>query len=153
MSAFTKFTRHPAMESSTPSTLTAQMPREFVRATTFSGSHQMPRQVPVSNLEDLSFRRYNQFQDNIDRMGFKPIAKQGQFIPPPPTNFSIMEGMVKKQLVPPDNLAFQEDEMDSKSDSSGDSDSSEDMSGKGLKKGSPAMKAHMARLRAMRKKK
>ena len=92
MSAFTKFTRHPAMESSAPSTLTAQIPREYVRAVRFSGSHQAPRQVPVTNLEDLSFRKYNQFQDSIDNMGFKPILRPQ----PDQSVFSPIDGLMDK---------------------------------------------------------
>lgn len=71
-SAFTAFTkRHPAQISSIPTTLTAQMPRPFVRAAPFAGSRFVVQDT--SNME-----AYNRVQDLTEDMDFKPISKKKQ---------------------------------------------------------------------------
>jgi hypothetical protein len=93
----------------------------------------------VKSVEGLSFRAYNKFQDKVDALGFIPISKQTQFIPP--------VSSVPRPLAPPPVMEeeYQTDIPDV--------DAMEGVGMKKLKKGSPAMKAHMAKLRAMRKKK
>lgn len=148
MSAFTKFVRHPATESSIPSTLRAQMPRQYVRAVRFDGSHQTPRQVPVHTLEN--WRAYNKAQNITDAMDFKPIYKEGQFVPSTTTDFS----RNLRTLAPPSPLVEEEQYPTDIPDVGAiEADAMEGSGMKKMKKGSPAMKAHMAKLRAMRKKK
>ena len=71
-SAFTRTATHPAFMSSAPTTLNAQMPREFVRAEPFDRSRQ------VQSLDNgAPLEIYNQYQDKIEEMGFKPIGGKG----------------------------------------------------------------------------
>ena len=138
---------HPASKSSVPTTLNAQMPKPSVKATPFPSS----RQVQVKSVEGLSFRAYNIFQDKVDALGFMPISKQTQFVPPNTTDFSQMK---PRTLAPPSPLVMEEQyQTDIPDVDAIEADAMEGVGMKKLKKGSPAMKAHMAKLRAMRKKK
>lgn len=134
---------HPASQSSVPTTLTAQMPKPTVQATPFKAS----RQVQVKSVEGLSFRAYNKFQDKVDALGFIPISKQEQFVP--------IVSMLKqpRTLAPPSPVIEDVFRTDVPDVGAIEADAMEGEGVKKMKKGSPAMKAHMARLRAMRKKK
>ena len=139
---------HPASNSSVPTTLTAQMPRPTVQALPFQAS----RQVPVKSVENLSFRGFNRFQNKVDVLmgGYRPInIPERQPMPFSPVNF------LPPGRVMPDQSAFppDDDEEDVVEEPPQKTAKAEGEGMKKLKKGSPAMKAHMARLRAMRKKK
>ena len=153
---------HPATQSSIPSTLMAQMPLPTVQALPFQASRQVqelpfqasrqvPRQVPLRSVESLRQRAYYRFQDKVDELmgGFKPInPPEGQPMPFSPINFIPMGRVLPDQSAfpPDDNEDVVEEPPQKMAKAEG-----EGM--KKLKKGSPEMKAHMARLRAMRKKK
>ena len=136
---------HPSTQSSVPSALRAQMPMPTVQASPFQSS----RQVQVKSVEGLSFKAYNSFQDKVDALGFKPISKAGQFVPPNTTDFSQMK---TRTIAPPSPVIEEEDQTDIPDVDAIEADAMDGTGIKKLKKGSPAMKAHMARLRAMRKK-
>lgn len=128
------FARHPAQLSSVPSTLTAQMPRAFVRAAPFTGSRLIGQ--TISNMEAKS-----RVQDLTEEMEFKPISKQGRV----PDIFSLRTRVLAPPTPPTPSTQIADV----------DAIEAEAMMGKGmrkLKKGSPDMKAHMAKLRGMRKK-
>jgi hypothetical protein len=124
----------------------AQMPRPTVQASPFKSS----RQVQVKSVEGLSFKAYNSFQDKVDALGFKPISKAVQFVPPNTTDFSQMKK--PRILAPPSPVIEEEYQTDIPDVDAIEEDAMDGTGMKKLKKGSPAMKAHMARLRAMRKK-
>ena len=143
---------HPSTQSSIPSTLRAQMPRPTVQASPFQTSRQVPRDVPLKSVDDLSFKQYNIFQNKVDALGFQPISKMGQLVPPNTTDFSPMKK--PRTIAPPSPLQMEEEEYqaDIPDVDAIEADAMEGEGVKKLKKGSPAMKAHMAKLRAMRKK-
>jgi hypothetical protein len=143
MSAF-----HPATQSSVPSTLTAQMPMPTVQALPFQAS----RQVPLKSVESLRLKSYYRFEDKVDELmgGYRPIdIPVRQKMPFSPINF------IPAGRVLPDQSAFppDDDDEDVVEEPPQKMAKAEGEGVKKLKKGSPAMKAHMAKLRAMRKKK
>jgi hypothetical protein len=112
---------------------------------------QASRQVPVKSVENLSFRGFNRFQNKVDVLmgGYRPInIPERQPMPFSPVNF------LSPGRVLPDQSAFPpDDEEDVVVEEPPQKIAKAEGEGmKKMKKGSPAMKAHMARLRAMRKK-
>jgi hypothetical protein len=154
---------HPALRSSIPTTLTAQMPRSFVRADRFPSSRVSGSGMGV-DMGDYSGMEGEGILDDI-RNAFKPknIAKAFK----PVTRFADKTGITKfvtktlpKTLIEK-GVPMAAEFVGSKfgygkqARALGERGAKElkKVSGLGLKKGSPEMKAHMAKLRAMRKKK
>jgi hypothetical protein len=140
------FARHPTLESSLPTTLTAQMPRAFVKAAPFQHSRQVPRNFRAKDVDRMGFGDFNKFQDRVEAFDFKPI-----FVPSNPSNFSITDR--PKTLLAPPSPMMEDTQPDQFVDVAAIEADAMGEGMKKLKKGSPAMKAHMARLRGMRKKK
>jgi hypothetical protein len=114
---------------------------------------QASRQVPVKSVDSLGRNAYYRFQDKVDELmgGYRPINPPvRQPMPFSPINFiPIPAGRVlpDQSAFPPDDDEYVVEEPPQKTAKA------EGEGVKKLKKGSPAMKAHMAKLRAMRKKK
>ena len=156
---------HPSIRSSVPTTLTAQMPRSFVRAAPFQSSRiSGGRMCCEGGMRDYSGMEGEGILDDI-RNAFKPknIAKAID----PVKKFADKTGITKfvtktlpKTLIEK-GVPMAAEFVGSKfgygkqARALGEKGASElkKVSGLGLKKGSPEMKAHMAKLRAMRKKK
>jgi len=154
---------HPALRSSIPTTLSAQMPRSFVRADRFPSSRVSGNGMGV-DMGDYSGMEGEGILDDI-RNAFKPknIAKAFD----PVKKFADKTGVTKfvtktlpKTLIEK-GVPMAAEFVGSKfgvgkqARALGERGAKElkKVSGLGLKKGSPEMKAHMAKLRAMRKKK
>jgi hypothetical protein len=163
---------HPAFRSSIPTTLTAQMPRSFVRADRFPSSRIAGNGMCCDDcMEDCSGMEGEGIFDFLDpkkngvAKAFRPknIAKAFE----PVTKFANKTGITKfvtktlpKTLIEK-GVPMAAEFVGSKfgvgkqARALGEKGAKElkKVSGLGLKKGSPEMKAHMAKLRAMRKKK
>jgi hypothetical protein len=84
------------------------------------------------------------FQNKVDALGMKPISKADQFAKP--NEFALMK---PRTLTPPLSPIEPDKIVDV---GVIEADAMDGTGMKKMKKGSPAMKAHMAKLRAMRKK-
>jgi len=163
---------HPALRSSIPTTLSAQMPRSFVRADRFPSSRVSGSGMccddcmgDYSGMEGEGIFDFLDPKKNGVARAFRPknIAKAFE----PVTKFADKTGITKfvtktlpKTLIEK-GVPMAAEFVGSKfgvgkqARALGERGAKElkKVSGLGLKKGSPEMKAHMAKLRAMRKKK